>query len=157
MLGKPMKFFRWATATLIRFRWPVLLLLVTLTACAIYFAQYIQFDFSPEALITNEDSELVHQSHDNFGKETRFTIVALQALGEQDVFSPEALNWQYQTSERLRKLDDTHKLKGLATIQVPRKIALGNRSKSVRLFGTSEHDLETVSYTHLTLPTIYSV
>ena len=140
-----MKFFRGATAILIRFRWLVLLLLLALTACAIYFAQHIQFDFSPEALITNEDSELVHQSHDRFGKETRFTVVALQALGEQDVFSPEALNWQYQTSLRLRKLDGTYKLKGLATIQVPRKIALGNRSKSVRLFGTTEHDLETAS------------
>ena len=137
-----MKFFRKTTTTLIRFRWPVLFLFIAISACAIHFAQQIQFDFSPEALITNEDSELVHQSHDDFGKETRFIIVALRSLGEQDVFSPEALNWQYQTSLRLNKLEGTYKIKGLATIRLPKKVSLGNQ-KSIWLFGSKEHDLET--------------
>ena len=138
-----MKFFRKTTTTLIRFRWPVLFLFIAISACAIHFAQQIQFDFSPEALITNEDSELVHQSHDDFGKETRFIVVALQSLGEQDVFSPEALNWQYETSLRLNELDGTNKIKGLVSIHLPRKVSLGKQKKTVWLFGTKEHNLET--------------
>ena len=138
-----MKLFRIIANTLIRFRWLVLLLFVAITACAVYFAQQIEFDFSPEALITNDDSVLVHQSHDDFGKETRFIVVALQSLGEQDAFSPEALNWQYETSLRLNQLDGTNKIKGLATIHLPRKVSLGNQKKTVWLFGTKEHDLET--------------
>ena len=127
---------------MIRFRWQVLFLFIALTVCAVYFAQQIQFDFSPEALITNDDSELVRQSHENFGKETRFVIVALQAQGDRDIFSPEALNWQYQTSLRLSRLESTYKLKGLATIRLPEKVLLG-KQKDFWVFGKREHNQET--------------
>jgi len=129
---------------LIRFRWQVLFLFIAVTACAAYFAQQIQFDFSPEALITNEDTTLVRQSHENFGKETRFVIVALQAQGAHDVFSPEALNWQYQTSVRLSKLEGTYKLKGLATIRLPEKVLVG-KPRNLWLFGTKEHNLKSAN------------
>ena len=142
MVGQPMKLFRRATTSLIRFRWLVLLLFIALTGCAGYYAQAITFDFSPEVIVTNGETELVRQAHYKFGKESRFNIVALHATGDQDIFSPEALNWQYETSVRLSELESTSKLKGLATIRVPRKIAFGNRKKSVWLFGKREHDLE---------------
>ncbi len=134
--------FRWFAATLFRFRWLVLGVVVASALISVPYARRLRFDFSPEALIADVDSGFARQAHDKFGKETRSIIIVLEATGDRDIFSPAALNWQYQTHLAILEGAAIRRLKSLATLRVPRSSSILRPRRFDWLFASKTHDSE---------------
>ncbi len=93
----------WIARTIVQRRVFVLVALFLTLLVAVPFALKITFDFSPEALLASDDSSFAKRSHEMFGSETRFIVIALEATGDEDIFAPDALNWQYEVALALLK------------------------------------------------------
>lgn len=81
---------------LTRYRWPVLGAFAIVTLVALAIAPFIEFNFTPQAILDG-DRELQEVSDDikeTFGHEHNIVLVGLQATGDADVLTREALEWQ---------------------------------------------------------------
>ena len=130
----------WIASSLYKFRYVIWVILLGSIVASIRYVPQLEFDFSPEALLVTDDSEVARRSHAKFGRETRTIIVAIEATGDRDIFSPECLNWQYQTQVAFAKNARILKLKSLATLRVPESIPFLRSKKLVWLFGSKNHD-----------------
>ena len=136
---------QWIAETIVQRRVLVLVALFLTLLVAIPYALKITFDFSPEALLGSDDSAFAQRTEEMFGGKTRFIILALEATSDEDVFAPDALNWQYSVTKALIKEPRIKKTQGLATIRVPNKVAFFDGKQYEWLFGTGNHSDETAA------------
>lgn len=136
---------QWIAGTILQRRVLVLVALFLTLLVAVPWATKITFDFSPEALLGKDDSEFARRTHEMFGSERRFIVLALAATGDEDIFAPEALKWQYDVTRALVDEPRIRKARGLATIRVPNKVAFFDGKKYNWLFETRDHDAESAS------------
>ncbi|QEG23832.1 efflux RND transporter permease subunit [Mariniblastus fucicola] len=136
---------RWIAGVIVQRRVLVLVVLFLTLLFAIPWASKITFDFSPEMLLAGDEASVAARSDDTFGGETRFIVIALAATGEDDVFLPEALSWQYDVTRALLKEPRILKAKGLATIRLPNKISFFDGKQYKWLFETRNHTDESAA------------
>ena len=144
----------WIAKTIVQRRVLVLVALFLTLLVAVPYALKITFDFSPEALLGSDKSEFAQRTEDMFGGKTRFIVLALEATGDEDVFAPDALNWQYNVTKALIKEPRIRKTQGLATIRLPNKVAFFDGKKYEWLFGTGKHSDESAALLRETVDSI---
>ncbi len=145
---------QWIARAIVQRRVFILVALLLTLFLAVPFALKITFDFSPEALLASDDSAFAKRSHEMFGSETRFIVIALEATGDKDIFAPDALNWQYEVAIALRKEPRIEKAKSLVTIWLPNKIAFFDGKQYKWLFETRTHTAESANRLRETVASI---
>ncbi len=100
---------------LIRFRWPLLVLVVLATIAADFKAIDVKFDFSPRSIFLTRDEhvEFLAEHREVFGDEDAFVSILVEA---PDVFEPEVLAAITTLSEALEGVDGIERVLSLATM-----------------------------------------
>jgi len=106
---------------LIRRRAVLLAAVALLTAGAAWLAMGIQFDFSPQAVLKGDDDAMRYceQFKATFGSGDAVVLAVLEATGESDVMTAEALTWQAGAARRLAGLEMVRRVDSLAKLQMP--------------------------------------
>jgi len=139
-------FFHSLVSIAVKCRWLIFIALFVSAIFSATLATGIRFDFSPEALFVKEELEFARETHKVFDSHSRHIVFVLEATTAEDVFSPEALNWQYQVLSKIAKTRVVRRPQGLPTIRVPNKLAFMVKSgKTDWLFETKEHDAESAN------------
>ena len=122
----------------------------------------------PRANVTKIDNDItawfsksdpVYQDYERFRQEfggTRTLIVALEAKSPQMLFSAETLRYIVQVTGDIERVDTVQRVDSIATATVVDAVPDGLEVRRLIEFGRTRGP-DAVSYTHLTLPTIYSV
>ena len=114
-------FFHSLVSIAVKCRWLIFIALFVSAIFSATLATGIRFDFSPEALFVKEELEFARETHKVFDSHSRHIVFVLEATTAEDVFSPEALNWQYQVGNRGRRYDSF-------SGKVPGRAFIGTRS-----------------------------
>ena len=106
---------------LIRRRAVFLAVVALLTVGAAWLAVRIQFDFSPQAVLEGDDDfvRYCEQFKATFGSGDAVVLVVVEATGESDVMTAEALTWQAGAARKLSGLEMVQRVDSLAELQMP--------------------------------------
>ncbi len=107
---------------LVRHRWLVLGVLALVTAGSLALLPHIRFDFTPEAVLRGGDDLVTYAESfkKTFQHNDAVLLVVLEATGEADALSAEALTWQRRVAERLAALPRIRRVDAVVTLQIPR-------------------------------------
>jgi len=131
--------FRKLAAFLIRRRWIVLAVLGAATVAGGVLAPFIDFDFSPQAVLNGSD-DLVAHSEDfkrAFGYDDTAVLVVLEATGDRDVLDRRALTWQTEVARDLAGLPRVEDVRSLAVLRLPAPQVTDRPSRRNPLVGLS--------------------
>ena len=95
------------------------LLLVAVTIGAAWAARSLNYDFSPQALYAAAGSDAVaywEAFGDEFGHEDALVLMVLEAKGDRDVLTPEALSWMRRTAAAASSVPDVAGVYSAATL-----------------------------------------
>lgn len=108
---------------IVRFRWPLMAIFVIVTSSAFLLARGIQYDFTVQALFYGEQEErqFSERFNETFAHEDNLVVIILEAVGEEDVLSAEAIRWQTELTERVKRVSFVDHVVSLATLSVPRQ------------------------------------
>ena len=100
---------------LIRFRWPLLVLVVLVTIAADYKAMDVKFDFSPRSIFLTRDEHVTFLAahREVFGDEDAFVSVLVEA---PDVFEPDVLAKITKLSDALEQVEGIERVLSLSTM-----------------------------------------
>ena len=85
-------------------------------------ASRLQFDFTPQALFAGQDEVLAFSESvkKTFGHSDNLVVAVQLANGDDDLLTPEALQWHRDLCERLAKVPFVIRIDALATVTAPR-------------------------------------
>ncbi len=108
--------FRQTAPLLIRYRWPLVVLLVVLTGLAAVQSKDIRFDFSPRSVFLTADEEVLFlgEHRKQFGDEDALVMFLVEA---KDIFAPEVLTLVTELSDQLEDLQHIDQVYSLSTMQ----------------------------------------
>ena len=100
---------------LIRYRWPLLALVLVLTIAADWMALSVKFDFSPRSIFLTRDEhvEFLAEHRELFGDEDGFVSVLVES---DDVFSGPSLDQIVRLTDALETLDHIDQVLSLSTM-----------------------------------------
>jgi len=100
---------------LIRYRWPLLAIMLVLTIAADWTALSVKFDFSPRSIFLTRDEhvEFLAEHREYFGDEDGFVSVLLEA---PDIFERKALAQIVRLTDGLKAIDHINQTESLATM-----------------------------------------
>lgn len=103
-------------------RWAVLAVVLLATAAAGVVATGLRFDFTPQALFAGQGELLAfsEETKETFGHSENLILVVQQATGDDDLLTPEALQWHRKLAARLAETPAVIDVEALATIRIPR-------------------------------------
>lgn len=106
---------------LIRRRVAVMAAVTAATVAATWLAVGIEFDFSPQAVLDSGDEAAVRAERykATFGSLDATVLVVLEATGQADALSAEAIAWQAEADKRLSQLDGVLGVSSLTDLRLP--------------------------------------
>lgn len=106
-------------------RHPVAVLIgeAVLTLAAAWLATRIQFDFAPQSMLSggNELRQELEDFKRTFAFEDSVLIVVLEATGEDDVLTADALTWQLALTREVESLPAVERVESVANLQTVRR------------------------------------
>lgn len=108
---------------LVRRSLPAFGLLLAFTVAAAVLAPRIRFDFAPQSMLRG-DARLIRELNDfkqTFAYEDSVLMVVLEATGEGDVLTTEALTWQAAVAREVGELPSIDRIEAVATMNAIRR------------------------------------
>lgn len=116
-----------------RHSWLIVILLLAVTAGSLLQIRDLKFDFTPQAIYRGDDDLVAYseQFKQTFGYDEALVLVILQSVGDDDVLSAAALNWQFESAQDMSNVPGVIRVDSLATLEIPRRSMLSTRLESV--------------------------
>jgi len=106
----------------VRYRWMVLCLVGAATCLSLVWIPNIRYDFSPQALFEGGDDLVAFSDTFNaeFEHEDAVFLLVIEATGERDILHREALQWQMQLTDAIRKEQQIKRVDSVVSLEAPR-------------------------------------
>lgn len=98
----------------------VIIVLGLVAVASTVIALHIKFDFTPQALFSGNGALTTdaEEFSRRFGFDDSIVLIALEAVGTDDVLAPAALNWQAEVARRLNRDPDVLSVESIPTLEV---------------------------------------